>query len=306
MNHIIKYSLVLLALTWVSCDDQIYPTLEDKDPILVIDAFIDNKSSEQQITISKTQPYFDETRIVGVDDAIVQVSYGSPATTVTFTHTEDGVYTYPAGFGQVGDDFVLTVSGEGETFTATSRMNRVPVIDSVTFTYDTFSGFGEEEEFYLGEFWSTDPVGEGDTYWIKAYKNTEFLSQPSEINLAYDAAFGSGNGDGTPFIQPIRQAVNSFGDDDAEFESPYADGDSLYVEIYSISNEAFEYLQILISNTNIPGGFGALFAGPLSNTYGNIQNTDESSTEEALGFFSVSAVEANGKKLDVSQVPKEE
>ena len=47
--------------------------------------------------------------------------------------------------------------------------------------------------------------------------------------------------------------------------------------------------------TDRPGGFAELFATPLSNVVTNIIPSNEN--EEVVGFFNVSAVSGNGKKL---------
>lgn len=303
-----KYIYILLLLATMACDDQIFPTLDDGEPVVVIDAFINNKNEPQSITVSQTQPYLNETELLGIEDANVSVTYGVSNTSVVFDHDSNGVYTVDSGFGAIGDNFTLTVVVDGETFVSYSSMNRVPAIDSVTFRYEEFAGFGQDLEFYMGEFWSRDLAGPGDTYWIKAYKNGSFLGKPEELSITFDAGFSSGGIiDDVIFIQPIRDSVNPFDEEDnGDFISPYADGDSLYVEIHSITNETFNYLNELITQTDVEGGFAALFASPLENLNGNIENTNENSDEVALGFFSVSAVEGNGKRLDISEVPIEE
>ncbi|MCV9388441.1 DUF4249 domain-containing protein [Reichenbachiella ulvae] len=307
MSVYIKYSLIILSAFLFSCDDLISVDVEEKDPLVVIDAFIDNTSNEQKITVARSQPYFDETRIIGIEDATVEVLYGSPANTVVFNHAGEGVYTIPAGFGSVGDSFELRVTVDGETYHSFSSMNPVPPVDSVTFRYDEFDLFGENEIFYVGAFWAKDLEGEGNTYWIKSYKNGEFQNKLDMINLAYDAGFSAGSEvDGLNFIVPIRENVNDYDGEDDEFVSPFEDGDSLYVEIHAINPEVFDFLTLAVSNTNLPSGFGALFASPLSNTYGNISPVDPNSEEVVLGCFSVSAVSAGGKRLNVDEVPKEE
>ncbi|WP_158233459.1 DUF4249 domain-containing protein [Reichenbachiella sp. 5M10] len=310
MKNIWIHTLMVLNLALlISCDDRIYPNLESEDPVLVVDAFINDKNEEQRILVAMTQPYFDSTQIIGVTDAIVTVSYGDPATSVTFTHLENGIYTSPTGFGSVGDDFVLTITAHNESFVSTSTMNRVPPMDSVTFRYEEISGFGTEEIFYIGEFWAKDPEGAGDTYWIKAYKNGQFLGKPEEINIAYDAGIGGEGVDNLVFIVPVREGVNPYDesdDNDLGISSPYKDGDSLYVELHSITNETYEYLNEIQVQTNRPGGFGELFATPMSNVKSNLSPLDSDSETMVLGFFSVSSVSADGKKLDISQVPKED
>ena len=151
-------------------------------------------------------------------------------------------------------------------------------------------------------------MGTGDTYWIKSFKNGLFLNKPQELNIAYDAAFAAGgNVDGLIFIPPIRDTINPFDEDENDnFLSPFEDGDSVYVELHSITQEAFRFFQQVQIQTNRPGGFAELFAQPLANVPTNIVNGGPDLDVLALGFFNVAAVESNGKRLDVSQVPKEQ
>ncbi|MEM9390067.1 MAG: DUF4249 family protein, partial [Bacteroidota bacterium] len=77
---------------------------------------------------------------------------------------------------------------------------------------------------------------------------------------------------------------------------PYEIGDSLYVEIHSITNDAFFFLQELQIQTQRDGGFDEIFAEPFENVPSNIVNVDENG-EGIIGYFNVAAVSANGKKL---------
>ena len=98
------------------------------------------------------------------------------------------------------------------------------------------------------------------------------------------------------FIPPIRFGVNSFEEDEnGGFQAPYLPGDSIYVELHSITNEAFFFLSEVRFQTDRPGGFAELFATPLSNVVTNIIPSDEN--VEVVGFFNLSAVTSNGKRL---------
>lgn len=307
----LKYiNILIVGIVIMSCDDQIYPELNDAPEVVVVDAWVNNKPEDQVIKVTKTQPYFDNSESVGVTGAEVYI-VDNEGTRFDFVESTNGAYvwSYSAeAFGTVGNSYTLTVVAEGNTYTSVSELNRVPTVDSVTFRCELETAFGTEEEFYIGEFWSRDPEGTGDTYWIKSFKNEQYLAKPSEINIAWDAGFSAGGAiDGLIFIPPIRDAVNPFDEDPNEedsFLSPYEDGDSLYVEVHSITHAAHNFLTQLSIQTDRPGGFAALFDTPLSNVPTNIVNT--TSDDLALGFFCVSAVEGNGKRLDISQVPKEE
>lgn len=308
MNCNFKY-LILSALSLLcACDDQIYPELDDAPEVLVIDAWIDDLMRDQTVKLSMSQPYFQSTGTNPVTGAEVYIT-DNEGNRFDFIDEGTGNYIWsPAtdGFGTIGNSYELTVVSAGNTFKATSMKNRVPKVDSITFEYNEDKIFGTTEIYYSAQLWVTDLEGEGDVYWIKTFKNEEFLNKPSEISLAWDAGFNkSAPFDGDPFIPPIRSSINPEDyDDNDEFISPYADGDSVYVELHSITESARNFLNEVQIQTNREGGFGALFATPLSNVPTNIEN--QTSDQLVVGFFCVSSVETNGAKLDISQVPKED
>ena len=161
---------------------------------------------------------------------------------------------------------------------------------------------------YFGQLFATDFTGLGDTYWIKTWKNGTYLNKPSEINIVYDAGFSAGGDiDGLVFIQPIRDGVNPFEqDENDEFISPYAPGDTIYAEIHSITNDTFTFLNQVIIQTDRPGGFGELFSTPLANVPSNITWNNESNALPAIGYFNVAAVTSGTGWLDPDNLPVEQ
>lgn len=299
----ILISVAGLVMFLTACEDEISPTLESADPVLVIDAWLTNKPGNQLIKITNTQPYFENNLPPGVSGAAVRVTDDQGNDFIFLEGATKGDYIWsPVAnevFGEVGRTYQLRVQIGEETFTATSEMNDVPVIDSLTFTFQEENSF--QPDSYLADFWSTDLLGTGDTYWIKAWKNGVLLNKPSELNLAYDAGFSAGgNFDGITFITPIRQGINPFEVDDNSPDkilSPYLPGDSLYVEIHSMSIAAFNFMTEVGIQTNRPGGFGELFSTPLANVSTNIFNQD-SNGSSVVGFFNVGAVASLGKKFE--------
>jgi len=282
-----KYIYPILALFLVtSCEDPIDVQLDDAEEQLIVDAWIDNRSTIQEIRLSKTLPYFTAEFTPGVENAEVVVR-NSQGEVFNFEYTTDGIYTYDfsdgASIGNVGDSFELDINVDGKSYTSETTMNRVPVIDSLTQEF-------REDEIFLDDgiycqFFARDFDGLGDTYWIKSYKNGQFLNRPFEINLAYDAGFDSGGEvDGIVFIYPLRDLVNEVDQDGVPV--PWATGDEIKVEIHSISNDAFAFMEIMrdqLINSN-----SGIFAEPLANTRGNV--IDISGEETVLGVFNVAAV----------------
>ncbi len=293
--------IVVCFLT--ACETTIYPTLEHADPILVVDAWINNLPGKQTIVLTQTQSYFDNTLPTGVSGATVTVtdSQGRIFNFVEDTSTAGNYVWTPTGsevFGKIGQSYSLKVIVKGESFISSSKMSRVPPIDSITF--DTTKQTGSNKTVIRGQFWATDPVGPGDTYWIKAYKNGVLLNKPAEINYSYDAGFSAGGEtDGVTFITPIRRGINAQDKDTSSGAtgnlSPFKLGDSVNVQIHSITLASYNYLDQLVTQTDRPGGFSELFAKPLANVSTNITNANTAGSA-VVGFFNTAAVSSLGKR----------
>lgn len=295
--------LICLPLLW-ACDDEINLKTSSADPILNIDAWINNKPETQHIYLTLTQDYFENKNLPPVvSGALVSVTDNDGR---TFEFKEDsnsvnGAYSWHPAKGEtlgvVGNRYTLKVVYNGETYTATTVMNRVPPVDSLTLFFQ--EGQGMMDDTYRAEFWATDPVGKGDTYWIRTYKDGQLLNKASEITTAYDAGTSSGSGfDGVTFISPIRLGINAndFDDDDRPV-SPLVNGDSIYVEIHSISLASFNYWAEVVSQADRMGGISELFtSAPLANVSCNIVNPNANGSA-VVGFFNVAAVSGSGKRF---------
>lgn len=291
--------LFILLFGFFGCEEVVDIDLRDAPPIVVVDAWITDQSDVQQIVVSQTQPYFDNNEPSGVEDATVRV-LNSSSEAINFSPTQKiGTYTWnpaadPSFFAVIGERYTLSITlTDGTQYTAQSQINRVPEVEEIKFTFKEEEAF--QEEGYEGEFLATDYEGAGDTYWIKAYKNGQFLNKPFELNTAFDAGFSAGgNVDGVVFIQPIQSGVQELDEDLATV--PYQLGDSLYVEILSITNEAFDFLEQVKIQTQRDGGFAEIFAEPFQNVTTNILSSNNE--DQVVGFFNVSSVSGRGMKLE--------
>ena len=290
---------VLLVAVLASCEDVISPALQQAVPILVVDGWIDNRMEMQTITLTQSQPYFDAVTPPGVTGAVVSVVDGQGMVYVFAENTaKPGAYEWTPSAIDVladGERYRLVVTIGSEVFEATSKMGRVPQIDSISFEKDEQLSTGDE--ITRGEFWATEPIGIGDAYWIRTYKNGIPLLKPSELNIAFDAGPSIGaQTDGVTFIAPVRRRINSNDEDaDGVALSPISSGDSVQVQIHSITTAAFTYLTEVGIQTNRPGGFQELFSTPLANVSTNIVNTNPGGSK-VVGFFNVAAVSTAGKR----------
>jgi len=299
-KYILFYCLLIIPLL-MGCEKTIDPGLMEAPDVTIIDAWINNKNEPQVIKIRRSLPYFETRSLPGIPNAEVRViKENGDQFLFIESETQEGDYIWmpgsdTAGIGSVGDRFMLDVKINNVQLGSFSEMKRVPEIDSITFKLAPDNPVLKGS--FLAQFWSNDFPGIGDTYWIKAYKNGNYLSKPSEINIAYDAGFSRGDKvDGVAFNKFIRTGVNPYEEDDnGKIISPYVPGDSLYVEIHSITSSAYAYLFEVSVQTNRPGGIAEIFAVPLANVATNIVNVTNG--EVVTGFFNVSAVSGMGKRF---------
>lgn len=298
-KYIIPVFFSFATVFFSSCADVIDIDLDPAPELFVVDAWINNLDQPQVITLNLSQSYFNSANPNGLTGASVTVE-NSNGKTLVFEDQNNGDYVWTPtdgeAIGEVGDNFTLTIEWEGQVYEAFSTMNRTPEIDSVTQEFRE-PELGNPEGIYAS-FFARDFPGRGDAYWIKTYKNGQFLNKPIELNLAFDAAFDSGSSvDGVVFIVPIRELINRFPDPDTEDDfdvPPYMPGDSIRVEIHSITEEAFNFLSI--AREQMTNGDNTIFALPLANTKSNVKNT--STGEAVLGFFNVAKVTSNGKVIE--------
>ena len=283
---IISFLLLSILMLNTSCEDVIDVELEPSTDALVVDGWIDDRMQEQVITLHRSQTYFDNSNPVGIEDAVVLVNT-EDGRSLEFSHTADGRYSWMPQredeIGNTGDALSLEIIWNDQIFMAQSVINRVPVIDSIGQEFREDELFGEDGIY--AQFYARDFQGLNDAYWIKTFKNGEYLAKTQELNIAYDAGFDAGTGiDGLVFIPPIRELVNQL-DEDLLF-LPYISGDHIRVEIHSMSVDAFNFMEI--ARDQINNGDNGIFSLPLANTRSNIRHSN--GDIPVLGFFNVAAV----------------
>ena len=305
-----KLFKIFVPFLVVACNTDVDVDLQEAKAPLVVDAFIYHKAEPQIVDLTTANTYFDSSEPIGVSGATVQITDLETSLVYDFDEESAGKYvwnpTNPSdSFGIVGNTYVLNIVANGKNYTSTSKLNRVVPVDSITWSLEDEEPF-TDGDYYSAEFWGTDAEGVGDAYWIKAWKNGMLLNKPNEINIAIDGAFSDGdNADNVTFITPIRQAVTPFEfDDDDVLIDPFELGDSLYVEIQSITPEVHFFLQTAIEQTAREGGFGELFATPLANLPTNIFSEDPN--EKVVGIFCMSAAKGLGRKFTEDAILEKE
>lgn len=282
MINLNKISLLLLIFPFFACEDVIDVDLDQGKSQLVVDGFLTNDSSLQIIHLSLSNDFFSNTSPPPVTNAEVQV-VGPKGEKYAFIGNDKGDYIYdPASNGslnQSGGKYRLELVYEGETYTATSVLEPVPPIDSMTVAFEE-EEIGQEEGYYT-QFFARDFPGRKDFYWIRAFRNGKPIDpeNPAELILSEDASFGGEGADGFPFILPIRAAITNE-------EDPFELGDTSTVELLSMNEDAYLFLQQVALQADNAG----LFSTPPANVRPTIRDAFGQPQEKVLGVFSISAI----------------
>lgn len=285
-----KYAyLSVIVFLCFGCEDVVDINTDQVGGSLVVDAWVNSLATDQVIRLTTANEYFDNSAPKPVSNASVVLTNTSSAKNYIFLQKDNSSeYIWNSGgtdsLGLIGDEFKLKIEVDGNTYESTTSLRMAPKVDSIT------QEFMENEVFlddgiYL-EFFARDFEGSGDAYWIKSYKNGEYLADPQEFNIVFDAGFDAGTGiDGLIFIPPIRFFVNPV--DDNGVNLPWTVDETLRVEIHSLSVEAFNFLEI--TRDQLQNGDNGIFAFPFANGKSNIKCTTDPS-REVLGFFNVAQV----------------
>ena len=298
MKHLLHYSLLCSCvglLTFVSGCTTVIDAKLDKGPSqLSVDATLTNQPGPQTIRLTNTAAYFDNSPPTPVTNAAVTVTDDIGKLYLFLDPNNTGNYVWqPAEndtLGRIGRTYQLTISYNGETYRASSKINPVPPVDSLIFTKRKINPLSTTEG-YRAEFYAVDIPNQADYYRIQYYRNGKLQNKPRDIITSQDGVFG-GNGsvaDGLTFIVPIRRSINP--------DSLYALNEVVKVEVQSLTVGAFEFWQQLQNQiTN-----GGLFASPPANVPTNIINTN-STGRPATGFFITSAVSSRTAKVTEANI----
>ncbi len=302
-KHILSFiPSLMLSLSLMSCEDVIQLDVPKTDPYLVVDGSITNLAGEQVIKLSKSQDLLTLSTVEGVKNATVKVT-DDLGKIYEFKDAKNiGKYVWTPTkstdvMGVIGRTYTLEVSIEGEKYTAISKLNRVPKIDSIVYKLDDANvrqrGTGKPSKGYDAIFYATDPKGVGDCYRVKIYKNDTLKSSADNIVIAYDAIGNkSPIGDGLVFVRPLRRLAST---------ELYRENDKVRVELLSITEAHFDFWLQLRQELNNAG----LFARPAARIPSNINNVNSNSTKLASGWFGTSAVSVMEVKIDKANAVKD-
>ena len=261
------FTLFLISLLFTSCEDVIDVDLSTADPRLVIDASINwrkgTNGNTQLIQLSLSAPYFEDT-VPPASDATVTITDSNNNTYIFLEEGSSGIYKTENFIPVINEVYNLIIVYNDETYVATEKMTPVVPIDFVDQKND--GGFsGEEIEI---KAYYTDPEN------IKNFYLFEFLviDKNSSSLEVYDDDFTDGN-----------QIFGFYSDEDLE------SGDTLLIRNSGISQRTYEFLNILLQQTDEDSGDP--FQTQPATVRGNCIN-QTNPNNFPLGYFRVSETDA--------------
>jgi len=258
MRVIAKLILVLTALWFYSCKKVIDIKLKETDIKYVVEGIVSNKAGDCKVYVSKSKPFNENNEFEKVSGAIVTVS--DNGVEVQLGETQAGIYQTNLINGTPGHVYQMTVSVNGETFSASCTMPQPVRLDTL------YIAPGPLGKFQFANIAYTDPPGINNAYRFIQYKNG--IKDPAIF--VQDDKFT----DGQTVVTRLDTGVDKE-DDPRNIES----GDEVVIEMLTVDESIFKYWNSLRS----AGGDGSTSTASPANPVTNIKGG-------ALGYFSAHTI----------------
>lgn len=272
MKTYIKIITLFLAVVFTSCSDVIDVDVQTAPARLTIEASLDwekgTAGNEQTVKLSTSTPYFDTTTNTRVTEASVIITNNTNSEEFVFIDQNDGTYTTDTFIPIVNQSYRLEIIYNGETYTATETL--MPVTDISGLTQSTEDGFNDEALEINISF--IDPEEGENFYLIKLKERGNLFVELFDV----DDEFTNGN--------EIKLFYEKEEDEDTNTEE-FASGDIVDIELLGISETYYNFIRILIEQSEDSGPFGATPV-PLKGNCINVDNPENF----AYGYFRLTQV----------------
>jgi len=249
--------------------------LPDEQNLLVVEGWLTDMVERQNIRLSRSNSFSGVVNPI-IDDATVLVqSRNSPSQ--TYSYTQDGRYRSDNAYRAVkGEEYRLSVLLQNGDLIRSTWTPIESNTDIVLLSVDSFvdkdpENPGQNRTFYFPRITARDSANYKNYYRWMLYKGGVQLTDPESIILQNDRFF-DGN-----FIP------NLFND----YE--YSLGDNMKVELHSITKEAFDFLNLLKSQTTTLSAAASTTPAIVTGNITNFTNPDEI----VLGFFGTRSISAD-------------
>ncbi len=128
MRNIIFFLMILGS---ISCESEIDIDIKDSESQIVIEANISTFIDDSKVKISKTLNLDDGLPYPTVNDALVTITNNNTAEVFILSETESGIYKNPYLIGVDEHNYILDIIIEEETYTASSTIPKIVVLESL-------------------------------------------------------------------------------------------------------------------------------------------------------------------------------
>jgi hypothetical protein len=246
--------VIICSILLGSCEKVIDVNYKEAEKKYVVEGEVSNiTASGNTVKISQTKKFEDANAFTGISGATVTIQVNN-GIIYTLPEVSTGIYKTTAFTGVPGSEYKLTVSVNGNTFSAISKMpSQVVSLDTVTVVDLAFGGSSKTiQPDYL------DPVGLGNSYRFIQYVNGVQLKKVFVQNDELS--------DG---IRVTRPLLNQ----DSDLKS----GNTVKVDMLCIDENIYKYWYSL--DQAATGSSSATPANPITNITGG-----------ALGYFSAYSI----------------
>ena len=264
MNVLKILGIFSLAMMCYSCEDIIDVKLDSSSESIIIEGLITTEDIPGIVSVTKSVDYFKPGNVPKVTEANVEI-ITNDIIIERLVQFDSGQYRTYQTQGIPGAAYTLNVMIDGITYSATSTMPKLVVIDSLTFEFlekSLRSKAGYEVNLNF-----SDPVVVDNFYKIEVYRNNKLFPDEKTIRIRNDK-----------YSDGKRESVNlnGFQSDGVRFEI----NDTIRVKLYSIDKQVYTHFNTFRTITG--GGFGGSSSTPA--------NPTTNFTNGALGYFGAVAV----------------
>lgn len=272
MKSYFNILVILGIICFCSCEEVIDVDVPNQTPKLVVDASINwvkgTDGSEQIIKLLLSTDYFSSETYVPALGADVRITNLITDEVVQFLDNNDGDYITSDFVPVLNTDYKLDIIYDGETYTSLEKFKSVSSISNIT---QTTSGGFNDSLIEVNIFFN-DPVLDENYYLVKFQEDIDLL--PTFIVLKDE--FTNGN-EMTIFFEK---------DDDDSDSDALNTGDVVNVELVGISKQYYNYMSLLLDQTEGQGPF-ATTPAPVNGNCINVSNPDKF----AYGYFRLTEVD---------------
>ena len=125
---------LVCLIVFYSCTKTITPRLDVASPQIVIQGAISDTAGPYYVTIVNSVGFYANSIYPGISGAVITITDSSTGLKDQLTETSPGIYkTSSLIQGVYGNTYLLNVSLNGKTYTASSTMPQPVLLDSVSF-----------------------------------------------------------------------------------------------------------------------------------------------------------------------------